>query len=258
MHQNKRSLKLAFFLCFLISNACAQVKGTLNYKLTKNDGINASIEINSIVYFSGNRSIEINLPKKIANSLIADGDNSLVETKVLKNSKPIFVYKDFSTKVLQLSDFIEGKIYLIKDTVANFRWSLTKEKKKILNYTCTRATTTFRGRQYEAWFTDAISIPNGPWKFCGLPGLIVSVNDIEGKYKYELVGINLKAVFDPKTISIPAPFLKDQAITHANFIAAYKKRIAQNDALSRASEQRNSSGETSSFKIVLPPKMEKL
>jgi Protein of unknown function (Porph_ging). len=258
MYQNKSTLSFAFILCFLTFNISAQVKGTINYKLTKNDGVSSATEINSIVYFSGNKSIEINLPKNLSNTIVADGDNSFVETKVLKNSKPIFVYKDFSKNELQLSDFIERNIYLIKDTLANFKWTITKEKKKILSYSCTRATTNFRGRQFEVWFTDAISVPNGPWKFCGLPGLIIVAKDLEGKYNYELTGINLKAVFDPKIISIPFSYSKEKAVSHAYFIAAYKKRVAQNAALSRASEQQNSSGGSSSFTVTLPPKMEKL
>jgi len=257
MYQNKIALSLGLILCFLTFNISAQIKGTINYKLTKNDGVSSAAEINSIVYFSGNKSVEINLPKNLSNTIIADGDNSFVETKVLKNSKPIFVYKDFGKKELQLSDFIEGKIYLIKDTLANFKWVITKEKKKILNYSCTRATTTFRGRQFEAWFTDAIPVPNGPWKFCGLPGLIVAAKDSEGKYNYELTGINLKAAFDPKIVSIPDSYSKDKVISHDYFITAYKKRIAHNTALSRASEQQNSSGGSSSFSVTLPPKMEK-
>lgn len=257
MSQNKIALSFALILCLFTFNISAQVKGTINYKLTKNDGVGGVAEINSIVYFSGNKSVEINLSKNLSNTIVADGDNSFVETKVLKNSKPIFVYKDFSKKELQLSDFIEGRIYLIKDTLANFKWTLTKEKKKILNYNCTRATTTFRGRQFEVWFTDAISVPNGPWKFCGLPGLIVAARDSEGKYSYELTGINLKAAFDTKLVSIPASYSKDKAISHDYFIGAYKKRVAQNTALSRASEQQNSSGVSSSFSVTLPPKVEK-
>ena len=257
MYQNKTALALAFLLCFLTFSLSAQVKGTLNYKLTTNNPISGITDVNSIVYFYGTKSIELNLPKNISNTLIADGDNSLVETKVIKSTKPSFVYKDFSKKELQLSDFIEFNKYLITDTLSNFKWAITQEKKKILNYTCTKATTKFRGRQFEAWFTDAIPISNGPWKFCGLPGLIVAVKDLEGIYSYELTGINLKASFDPKIISIPPSYAKSKAMSHSSFIAAYKKRVAQNAARSRASEQQTSGGGSSSFTITLPPKIEK-
>lgn len=60
-------------------------------------------------------------------------------------------------------------------------------------YTCVKATAKFRGRTYEAWFASDIPIFNGPWKFGGLPGLILSLTDSKNEYHFECIGIeNLK------------------------------------------------------------------
>ena len=69
-------------------------------------------------------------------------------------------------------------------------WKLTNDSKTIKNYTCKKATTTFRGRTYEVWYTEKIPISIGPWKFNGLPGLILSVQDKEGIYKWEVKSIS--------------------------------------------------------------------
>lgn len=59
----------------------------------------------------------------------------------------------------------------------------------ILDYKCHKALTSFRGRDYVAWFTLDIPISNGPWKFGGLPGLILQVSDSKKHYVWEIIGI---------------------------------------------------------------------
>jgi GLPGLI family protein len=237
--------------------ASAQIKGTLNYKLTINDGFTGEPRVmNFATYFSGSKSLEVPIPKGVKSALIADGDNSLVQTEVVSTKKSNFIFKNFASKQLVVGDNVQRNYCLVNDTLSNFKWKVTNQTRTILNYNCVKATTTFRGRSYEAWFTDDIAITNGPWKFCGLPGLIVTVNDTEGVYKYELTGIDLKADFSPAILALPTAYAKDKAMTHKIFIATLNKRIMQNDALSRASLKVNGSN-SSNMTISLPPKMEK-
>ena len=59
----------------------------------------------------------------------------------------------------------------------------------LLGYTCQKATTTFRGRNYTAWFAPEIPSNNGPWKFGGLPGLILKISDDKRNFIFECSGI---------------------------------------------------------------------
>lgn len=68
-------------------------------------------------------------------------------------------------------------------------WKLSDEKKKICGYECQKATSHFRGRDFTAWFTTDIPVKGGPWKFGGLPGLILKVYDIDGLYTFEAIKI---------------------------------------------------------------------
>lgn len=68
-------------------------------------------------------------------------------------------------------------------------WKIKDSTKVILGYPCKLASTEFRGRKYDAWFTSEIPLNNGPWKFSGLPGLILEVYDDQDEFHYTLVGI---------------------------------------------------------------------
>lgn len=69
-----------------------------------------------------------------------------------------------------------GKSLYVKDTIS-MAWKLIDEKKEILGFTCHKASTYFRGRFYDAWFTLELNFPYGPWKLNGLPGVILEVKD---------------------------------------------------------------------------------
>ena len=68
-------------------------------------------------------------------------------------------------------------------------WQISNETKTIVGYQCQKATCSFRGRNYTAWFAVDIPLSFGPWKFCGLPGLILKVQDDAKEYVFECVGI---------------------------------------------------------------------
>ena len=69
------------------------------------------------------------------------------------------------------------------------QWTLESEKQTICGYQCQRATCHWRGRDYEAWFTSAIPLKSGPWKFGGLPGLIMMIYDTKHLYTWEAVSV---------------------------------------------------------------------
>ena len=68
-------------------------------------------------------------------------------------------------------------------------WKIdSSEKQKIGEYNTQKATTDFGGRQWTAWFASDIPLQDGPYKFSGLPGLIVKVEDSGKNYSWELKG----------------------------------------------------------------------
>jgi GLPGLI family protein len=94
------------------------------------------------------------------------------------------------TWVHQRFDLINWIIY---ENLEKPVWSMTDETDCILGFQCYQAHTFFRGREWIAFFTTDIPIPEGPWKLYGLPGLILKAYDSKRHYIYEAKGIDTKS-----------------------------------------------------------------
>ena len=67
------------------------------------------------------------------------------------------------------------------------KWNLSNETKQLTGFTVQKATTNFGGRKWTAWFTKEIPFSEGPYKFKGLPGLIVAIEDSQKQYSFSLI-----------------------------------------------------------------------
>lgn len=218
-----KKILLAIFIFFSLSYSHAQIKGIAKFELKVNGekALHNRVE-NYVLYFDNTKSIEFSQGTNFAR--VSKSDNEIFETKVLKgNSKRRFIFKDFKKKKLVIRTGIDTKNYLVEDTLDNFKWRISNEKKKILKFECIKATTNFRGREYEAWFTEDIPIQNGPWKFCGLPGFIVSIKDKNASFSYELKEIDFQAKFDMKIISLPEDFNTEKK-SHINSLLPFTSK----------------------------------
>ena len=59
-------------------------------------------------------------------------------------------------------------------------WEIGDSTKNVLGYDCIQATTDYHGRVWTVWFAPDIPIQDGPWKFRGLPGLILEATTGDG------------------------------------------------------------------------------
>lgn len=102
-------------------------------------------------------------------------------------------FKDFEKKIFteyaRMPFALEKmKLYYVED-IPQFNWTIYPDTLSIMTYLCQKATCHFRGRNYVAWFALDIPISNGPWKFGGLPGLILMVYDENKTYQFECIKI---------------------------------------------------------------------
>jgi len=99
------------------------------------------------------------------------------------------IYKNHPQgKVTTLDELAAGR-YRCEEANEAPQWELTDETATILSYPCRKATCSFKGRDYEAWFTTDIPRSEGPWKLQGLPGLILRAQDARREYAFECVAL---------------------------------------------------------------------
>ena len=81
------------------------------------------------------------------------------------------------------------------------KWELLKDEKNIGSYKCNLAKTYYGGRIWYAWYAKEIPIPDGPYKFYGLPGLIISLSDRDNYFKFNLTRVYKKKLYIKRSSS---------------------------------------------------------
>lgn len=79
--------------------------------------------------------------------------------------------------------------YQYEEDAPQLKWELLQGDSTIAGYQCQRAKTRLFGRDYIAWYAPEVELPYGPYKFCGLPGLIFKVQDTEDNFSFTLTGL---------------------------------------------------------------------
>lgn len=79
--------------------------------------------------------------------------------------------------------------YQYEQPVPDFQWNLEAGDTLILNKPCKKATCSYAGRNYVAWYTEEINLPYGPYIFGGLPGLIMYLHDTKYNWVFTCNGI---------------------------------------------------------------------
>lgn len=104
----------------------------------------------------------------------------------LRSNIDFIVEKDLIKNVTTFKSRL-GRDQYFYDEDRKMDWKILPETIKIGEYETQKAETTFGGRKWYAWFTQEIPFQDGPYKFKGLPGLIVKVEDAKGDYSFDLM-----------------------------------------------------------------------
>ncbi|WHF52594.1 GLPGLI family protein [Chryseobacterium gotjawalense] len=182
--------KLLFILFLIVISYNAQTKRFIyDVEYKKDSTSNVKTKENYHLDINGKAVDYYTRDYFIADSLIVN-NIPFPETLKLKPSSIV-------THIIGFNNFEEYD--LLENTIINLKskdlqsWTLTNETKVVKTLNLQKAQTYWGGRHWTAWFTEEIPFQVGPYKFHGLPGLIVELFDDNGNYKFELVNSqNLK------------------------------------------------------------------
>jgi len=100
------------------------------------------------------------------------------------------VFYDFeNNRKLQQVEYLT-RLFLVDSEIEAVPWKLGSEKKKVLEYTCMKATMILDDQDIVAWFSPEIPVSLGPSVFSGLPGLILAV-ERNGETAYVATSVQL-------------------------------------------------------------------
>jgi hypothetical protein len=126
------------------------------------------------------------------------------------------VFKDYQKGTLVYEDESREKIW-VRENLNLFVWKPTEEKQKILEYQCYKATCSFRGRDYEAWFTTDLPFKSAPWKFHGLPGVVLKISSKDEYLDVEARGLKISENKE----ELSNPFIDETCISWEEFRKIY-------------------------------------
>ncbi len=103
----------------------------------------------------------------------------------------LYVLKDFDKSVSTTYDEAGmGECCYYDEPFSEIDWVIAEDSTKtILDYQCVMATADYHGRNWTVWFTPEIPMQDGPWKFCGLPRLIMEASEPSGLHSFTVTGI---------------------------------------------------------------------
>ncbi|WHF51282.1 GLPGLI family protein [Chryseobacterium gotjawalense] len=189
MNGNKKIILL--FLTVIYSTVFSQdyrvmynysfVSDSTNVKFVENEMMVLDVAREGSVFYSHPKfrydSIVIEKHKNRENILEADRSRIL-----------FFVEKEYPNFEMMYHTTLGKTNYAVADS-AKINWHLENDQNTIRGFAVQKATANYGGRQWIAWYTKDIPIFDGPFKFNGLPGLILEVEDTKSEHKFEFLGI---------------------------------------------------------------------
>ncbi|MBL4939384.1 MAG: GLPGLI family protein [Lutibacter sp.] len=116
------------------------------------------------------------------------------------------------------------KFYTITELKPKFEWVLEERSKTILNFKCNSAKMKFRNKEYVAYYTTEIPFNGGPWKYNGLPGLILELKSLDNKINFRALSIKRIKQTDKKDFFIKKNELVEMGLFKKLSIKNIKKR----------------------------------
>jgi len=142
------------------------------------------------------------------------GEINPLNFQILQGEKQLTTFESLNGLSLELNN----ELYCYKEN-AELPWQLTSDTMVIHDVSCQKALLQWEGRNWIVWFAPEIPISHGPYKFAGLPGLIVRAYDMQNFFCFDLQSLQLD-----EELSVPMKIRPDLRIVQTTKKDFYAKR----------------------------------
>ena len=102
------------------------------------------------------------------------------------------IFKNYPVgKVTMIDRVLMTGTFLYEEDYPCMIWEFTEDTATINGHFTQKAICDYGGRTWAAWFAPELPYNDGPYMFCGLPGLIVRIVDTQEHYCFEMVSAEI-------------------------------------------------------------------
>lgn len=100
------------------------------------------------------------------------------------------ILKNYPRDKTTFIQHIPSETYRFEEKLNQFDWEIRNDTVIIGGFKAQKAVCEFGGREWIAWFSPEIPYNDGPYKFNGLPGLILRIHDSRNFFDFEMLSVN--------------------------------------------------------------------
>lgn len=171
----------------------------------------------SYTAYHGDSLVKADLEKQLKATGIIN-----IKDGMRKDAERYSVSKIYPSFKMYLHNRIGRDAYKIIDD-RTVSWKISAEKEKVGQWDTQKATANFAGREWTAWFTNDIPLQDGPYKFSGLPGLIVKLEDKTKSHVFEMKGIKKLSPQEFDAVTKPKNEISINLQQYQKLIEEYEK-----------------------------------
>ncbi len=131
--------------------------------------------------YEGNKDLELNND---------DGDGR--QMKIVMKTPESTLYSHVKANEIVHAQELFGKQFLIKGSGKKYKWKITGEQQKVLDYNCQKALLQDTASIVSAWFTTNLPANMGPNGYGGLPGMILAMDIDHGQRMITATSITMR------------------------------------------------------------------
>lgn len=196
------------FLLLFATNSMADINSISDnqyeciYEFKINNG-NPPEVYSTILTFNENSSFFSDYSIYLIDSLlqVQHLEEEYESVKNLMRKKEYFFDQTITLNLADREYLVCGSItpdnYYYIEGASKISWNLTDESDSICGYLCEKAIGEYGGRSWSVWYTSQIPAMYGPWKLCGVPGLVLKAEDADGIFVFEAISFRKSSVAMP-------------------------------------------------------------